>query len=208
MSHSQSRDTGTLEELIASRRPGWSLPQPFYVDDSIYRADIEKIFRTQWLFAGHSCQIPEPGDFFTLEIDTDSLIFIRSDDGQIHALHNVCRHRGTRICNEDSGRAGKLVYPYHQWTYSTDGALLTCRGMREDLDKAGFSLHKAHLKELEGLIFVCLAEHPPEFQPAADCIAPYARPQRMAEAKVAKIVDYDIPANWKVVWENNRECYH
>lgn len=208
MSQSQSRDTGTLEKLIASRRPGWSLPQPFYVDDSIYRADIEKIFRTQWLFAGHSCQIPEPGDFFTLEIDTDSLIFIRSDDGQIHALHNVCRHRGTRICNEDFGHAGKLVCPYHQWTYSTDGALLTCRGMHEDLDKSAFSLPKAHLKELEGLIFVCLAEHPPEFQPAADCIAPYARPQRMAEAKVAKIVDYDIPANWKVVWENNRECYH
>src|SRR5262245_11996920 len=102
-----------VAELIARRRPGWSLEGAFYHDDEIYRLDIERIWRRGWLFAGHSCQAPRPGDYFTLEVDGDSLLLLRGDDGRIHAFHNICRHRGAILCPEDTGHVRRIVCPYH-----------------------------------------------------------------------------------------------
>ena len=201
-------DRRSIRDLIDTRRSGYSLPRAFYHDPAVYRAEIEGIWRRGWLFAGQTCQIPEAGDYFTYEIDTDSLIVIRDDEGHVRALHNVCRHRGSRICGEEAGRIGKLVCPYHQWVYGRDGRLLSMRGMHGEIDASRLSLHEAHVRELAGLIYVSLAEEPPDFQPAADCLGPLAASQGFERAKVAKIVDYDVEANWKLVWENNRECYH
>lgn len=194
---------------IAARKNGCGLPRDFHQSDFIYQADLERIWRRGWLFAGHTCQIPNAGDYFTFRVDADSLIITRDDDGVVHALYNTCRHRGTELCDNESGHAGRFVCPYHQWVYAHDGSLLTCRGMAEDdLDKSQFGLHRAHVQELSGMIFVSLAESAPDFDVARACIEPMAAPQGFERAKVAKIVDYDVAANWKLVWENNRECYH
>jgi len=183
------------------------MPREFYVEDALHETDVERIFRRQWVFVGHSCQVKEPGEFFTVTIGTDPLIIIRGDDGIIRAMHNTCRHRGTLISLEECGTARRLVCPYHQWTYERDGALASCRGMHE-INHGELGLLPAHLEDLEGMLFVCLAETPPDFAAAREAMTEVIRPQRMGEAKVAKIVDYEIAANWKVVWENNRECYH
>ena len=198
----------TIGPLAAQYRPGWSLPGGFYSDAAVYRADLERIWRRGWLFAAHSCEIPNGGDFVTLTIDTDSLIFIRGEDGSVHGLHNVCRHRGSLICSEAAGHALRLVCPYHQWTYACDGSLLACRGMQEDLDKAGFALRTVASREVDGLIYFSLAQEPGDFEPAASMLATAARPQGLTRAKVAKAMDYLVRANWKLVWENNRECFH
>jgi len=197
-----------IESLVSRCRPGWSLPGEFYADEHIYRHDVDRIWRTGWLFAGHTCEIPRPGDYFTLEVDTDSIIVVRGDDGAIHALHNVCRHRGSTVCTEASGRVARFVCPYHQWTYGLDGSLLACRGMPGDLDKAQFNLLRVHAREVGGLIFISLAQNPPGFDQASELLSPLLRPQGFPRAKVARAVDYLVNANWKLVWENNRECYH
>ena len=197
-----------VESLLTRCRPGWSLPREFYFDEEIYKLDVDAIWRRGWLFAGHSCEIAKPGDYFTLRLDTDSVIVIRSEDGAARAFHNVCRHRGSLICGEDRGHANRLICPYHQWTYGNDGKLLACRGMDADLDKAQFSLHLVHAREVEGLIYISLASEPPAFEPAQQVLGSAFKPQGLGRAKVAKIVDYEIAANWKLVWENNRECYH
>src|SRR5690349_16783466 len=118
------RPSARLEALFAKCRPGWTLPREFYFDEEVYRFDLDAIWRQGWLFAGHSCEIPKAGDYFTLRVDTDSIIVIRSSDGVVRAFHNVCRHRGSQICKEERGHAGRLVCPYHQWTYGNDGQLL------------------------------------------------------------------------------------
>jgi Rieske 2Fe-2S family protein len=197
-----------LEALIAGCQPGWSLPRAFYTDEAVYRLDIERIWRRGWLFAGHTCEIPEPGDYFTVEIDTDSIIILRGDDGEIRGLHNVCRHRGSILCAEPSGHLGKIVCPYHQWVYGRDGRLLACRGMQEDLDKSQLGLISVPVRELEGLIYFSLAADPLDFEAARNFMGPVVRPQRLDRAKVARTIDYDVHANWKLVWENNRECFH
>jgi Rieske 2Fe-2S family protein len=198
----------TLGLLAAQYRPGWCLPGGFYFDPEVYRLDVERVWRSGWLFAAHSCELPKPGDYVTLEVDTDSLIVIRGEDGVVRALHNVCRHRGSLICTEPAGHAHRLVCPYHQWTYASDGKLLACRGMQEDLDKSGFGLRPVHAREVAGLIYVSLTDEPAEFDPAAKVLGAAALPQGLKQAKVAKAVDYRVQANWKLVWENNRECFH
>ena len=207
MSLSQ-QESEQVAKLIESRRSGYGLPGEFYSDELVYRADLEQIWKPGWLFAGHSCEIPEPGDYFTLRVDTDSLIILRDDDHDIRALYNVCRHRGTVLCEEECGTIGRIVCPYHQWTYARDGSLVSSPGMQEDLNTAELGLLNAHVQELEGMIFISLADRPPDFETAASIIRPLVQPQGLARAHVARIVDYDIAANWKLVWENNRECYH
>ncbi|QDT74153.1 aromatic ring-hydroxylating oxygenase subunit alpha [Lacipirellula limnantheis] len=198
----------TVRELAARRKPGYTMPGELYGNPLVYRAELEQIWRRGWLFVGHTCEIPTAGDYFTFDLDKDSLIVIRNDDGAVNALWNVCRHRGTLMCSESQGRVGRLVCPYHQWAYARDGALVSCRGMHDEIDKSQLGLLKAHCRELEGMIFVSLADEPLDFDVAAEAIAPLLRPQGFNRAKVAKTVDYMVAANWKIVWENNRECYH
>lgn len=197
-----------MEALLDVCRPGWSLPREFYFDEEIYQRDLATVWRRGWLFAGHSCEVPKAGDYMTLAVDTDSIVVMRGSDGVVRAFHNVCRHRGSQLCSEDHGHASRLVCPYHQWTYGNDGKLLACRGMPDDLDKGQFGLHPVHAREAGGLIYISLAAEPPDFEPAQELLGGAFKPQGLERAKVAKIVDYQIPANWKLVWENNRECYH
>ncbi len=197
-----------LADLIASRQPGYSLPRPFYHDSDLYALEMRTIWRRGWLFAGFTCQIPLPGDFLTLTLDGDSILILRDDDGAVRAFHNVCTHRGTVLCEEESGHSRALVCPYHQWTFSRRGELLKCHGMQEDLDKSILGLRPISLELCAGLIYISLAEQPLPFESARQTMAPAALPQGFEHAKPAKIVDYEIQANWKLVWENNRECYH
>ncbi len=203
-----AENISSLKNMIALRQPNHGLPRPFYHDELLYRAELEFIWRAGWLFAGHSCQIPNPGDYFLFEVDGDSLIIVRNDNGQVNALYNVCRHRGSLICDEAEGQVKRFICPYHQWTYGRDGRLLLVRGMQEELNKSEYGLYRAHAREVEGMIFISLAIEPLDFEPAYQTIAPVARPQGLNRAKVAKIMDFDVHSNWKLVWENNRECYH
>ena len=135
-----------LKQLIDSRSPGHGLPRPLYHDELLYRAEMDGIWRNGWLFAGHSCQIPNAGDYFLYEVDGDSVIIVRDNDGNLHALYNVCRHRGSLICDAPEGTVKRFVCPYHQWTYALDGHLLVWRGMQDGLDKSQLGLHQAQAR--------------------------------------------------------------
>ena len=199
-----------LERLISEHKPGYALQREFQTDPGIYQLDLERIWRRGWLFAGHTCQIREPGDYFVFDIDTDSIIVVRGDDRRIHALHNTCRHRGMKVCQAESGHVTRIVCPYHQWSYGRDGELVACGGMdREgDLDRRDFGLHRVHVREVGGLIFVCLAPEPMPFAEAERSLGALLRPQGLERARVAATRSYEVRANWKLVWENNRECWH
>ena len=102
----------------------------------------------------------------------------------------------------------KLVCPYHQWTYELDGRLLWARNMGPDFEPAKFNLRPVHLRELCGLVFVCLAETPADFDAFAELARPYLEVHDLHRAKVAHTTSIVEKGNWKLVWENNRECYH
>lgn len=199
--------TKMLEQLDAVPH-GFSLPQAFYTDPDYYQVDLQEVFYREWLFAGHDCEIPTPGSYFTLQIGAYPVVVVRGKEGNIQAFHNVCRHRGSRVCKAEKGKSAKLVCPYHQWTYELDGKLLFARDMGADFDKKNYGLKPIHCESIGGYIFISLAETAPDFSPVRNHVAPYLVPHNLADAKVAFESTIVEKGNWKLVWENNRECYH
>ncbi len=198
-----------LDELIARQPADHSLLQPFYMSPGIYRLDMDRFVLKHWHCAGHDSQIPGTGDYFLFDIDRESVIIVRGEDGAVRALMNVCRHRGSRICSKPSGRAkGALVCPYHAWAYKLDGSLRNARMMPDDFDRAAHGLEQLPIKVVEGLIFVALDKSPPGFDEAENMLHRTVEPFGWAEAKVAHKQIYTIAANWKLALENQVECYH
>jgi Rieske 2Fe-2S family protein len=198
--------------MIDARKPMHSLPQSFY-SEWMHRVDLEYLWKNAWLYAGMAYSIPKPGDYFVYKVDNDETIIIRGDDGKIRAFANSCRHRGSRLCKTAEGNVKRnIVCPYHQWTYSKEGKLTFARDMPEDFKKEDNGLHKVHLREVDGLLFICLSTFgkPPmfDFEPAAKAIEKQILPHGFRDAKTAHRIVYNVAANWKLVYENNRECYH
>ena len=199
-----------LTELLRDREPGKSLARDFYLDPELFEKDLRRVFYTNWLFAGHTCEIPEAGDYFLLPVGDEELILLRDKEGGVRAFFNVCRHRGSRLATEPRGRSGSLVCPYHQWAYRLDGRLANARLMGENFDKTAHRLRPAAVRELAGLIFVCLQpdESTPDFDAFFEDAAPQLMPHALERAKVVVRDRYRVRANWKTLVENNRECYH
>ncbi len=201
-------DTRSLRELIACQKPGWSLEQRFYTDPEIYALELEHIVTRNWIFAGHTSQLGEAGDYLVLEVANDSAIIVRSGDGEIRAFANVCRHRGSIVCNDKSGNTRKFQCPYHGWTYDTDGKLIAARNMPEDFDKSRHGLHKVPVEIVHGLLFVCFCDDPPSFDAARRDLAEPLAMFDFKNMKIAAQKTYPIAANWKLAVENYQECYH
>lgn len=199
----------SLRELVARRKPGHSLEAPFYTSPDVLQADIEQIFNKHWIYVGVVSDVPEAGDYMTVEIGKQPVLIVRDDDGEIRAFHNVCRHRGSRLCASQKGVVGNIVCPYHQWTYNLSGKLVFADHMQENFDLEHHSLKAVHLKNLAGLLFICLADEPPtDFDVMADAMTPYIAPHQLENTKVAAQIDIIEAGNWKLTMENNRECYH
>eukprot|EP00939_MAST-03C_sp_MAST-3C-sp1_P002135 g2135.t1 len=164
------------------------------------------------MFAGHDAEIKKPGEWFSLQIGKYPIVVVRGKKGELNAFHNVCRHRGFRICKETHGKARgrKLVCPYHQWTYDVDsGSLAYARDMPPDFDGSAHGLKRAHVESVEGLIYVNVSSSAPkDFGPVRELKERYAEPFDFANAKIAFQERTIEKGNFKIVMENNRECYH
>ena len=203
-----SFDAVSLIDQIQRRRPGYSLERPFYVDPALFEIDLDRIYRRHWLLAGPTCRLTQSGDYFTYQIANDSLVILRGDAGEVRAFHNVCRHRGSRVCLDESGHTKRLVCPYHNWAYGLDGALCSARHLPEEVDQTSLGLHPVAVRVVAGLIFVCLADEPPDFRQTAADVAEYLAPHGLERTRVCRRTVEVIQANWKVVAENFWECYH
>jgi len=204
----ESETDAKLAALIARQPAAHSLQQDFYADPDIFRRDVERVLFRHWLCAGHESSLPKPGDFQLLEIAGESAIIVHGEDGQLRALVNVCRHRGSRVCWEQSGQAKSFTCPYHGWTYGLDGSLQAARHMPAEFDRSRHGLKQIHLRVLEGLIFVSFAEEPLGTRYLEETVRTCYGPYGWASARVAHRELYSFAANWKLAVENYLECYH
>ena len=193
---------------LANRQPKYSLSRDLYCDEGVFQNDLEQIWYKEWLFAIPACEIPKTCNYATMQVGAYPVLIVRGGDGKIRAFHNVCRHRGQRLFSKPSGSTAKLVCPYHQWTYELDGKLLYARDMGDDFDASKFGLKPVRCVDLNGTVFVCLAEVPPSIAELGKNLIPYLAPSGLADAKVAFSSTIIENGNWKLVIENNRECYH
>lgn len=194
---------------LQKRKPDHSLSQAFYQDPALLKIDLETIFYRDWIFAGHDCEIAKPGDYFTFSIGDYAIIVNRDASGAIKAHHNSCRHRGFKVCDAAKGNVKRrFVCPYHQWSYELDGRLARARGMSDQFDPENHGLKSVHAQSVAGWIFVCLANQAPDFGAFRSMVEPYLAPYDLTNAKVAHEYTVVEKGNWKLVMENNRECYH
>lgn len=200
--------SSALIEQLQSRTPNHSLPQAFYDSEAAFAADLERIYEKSWIFMGHSCEFSAPGDYITAQIGRAPVLLVRGEDGLARAFHNSCRHRGSRLCSATKGANVKIVCPYHNWTYDLDGGLRFARDMGDGFDKSRHGLKAIPCQERAGYVFVCLADTPPDFGPFVEAFDRYFGPHDLSHAKVAYESRIIENGNWKLVWENNRECYH
>jgi Rieske 2Fe-2S family protein len=210
-----------------------TLPRRFYADPDFYRAELQRFYFNRWICAGRAGAIPRAGDYFTRAVGDESLIITRNGSGEIHALFNVCRHRGTRLCEAAEGHlADRIQCPYHNWTYALEGRLLAAPHMAPGFCKDDYPLHRAGCEIWEGNIFVHLgvaSSHPnaPD-PPAAETTRPTLPgppappalrdqladlPERfagwqMGDLRMGRRIVYDVKANWKLIVLNYNECLH
>ncbi len=201
-------DLAWAARQFAARREDHSLPQGLYLDRRAYEFDMDAIYGHSWLMAGFECELPKPGSYLAMTVGKWPVLITRNRDGEIKAFHNSCRHRGSQICKPGTGSVARLVCPYHRWTYDLDGALLAAGRMPDDFSKAEHGLKPLAIECIAGGMFICLAETPPPIADFAAKFAAYAAPHDFKNAKLAASAVLVEHANWKLVMENARECYH
>lgn len=206
-----SRTGLAADDLAETRKPfaeARTLPAAAYVSQEVFRLEQEVLFSRSWLCAGRTADVPDPGDYFLREVSGDSVCITRAADGRIHAFYNVCRHRGSRLLDQQAGHGlKKILCPYHAWTYDLDGSLQQAPGMDDYIRRGGFSLIPVALGLYQGFIFINLdASAEPLDRYLADL--PDLTRFHMADLVCGRRLEYEVAANWKLVCENYSECYH
>src|SRR5262249_19597535 len=172
---------------------------------------LERFYFGMWVHAGRADQLPVPGDYVLRDIAGESVIITRAEDGFIRAFYNVCRHRGTRLCEDPEGRfPGLIRCPYHAWCYDLEGALIAAPQM-DDLPhfrKADYPLLGPAVGLWDGHIFLNLSDSPGPLDDQLRDLPEKFRPWRMEELRLAKRIVYDVAANWKLIIQNYSECLH
>jgi Rieske 2Fe-2S family protein len=189
-----------------------TLDAAWYLSDATFVAEREKIFARDWVYAAHESALARAGDYVVVTVAGESLIVVRDAADELHALYNVCRHRGTRLCAEEGpGHAlGSLQCPYHAWTYALDGTLLAARNMDGigDFERSAYPLKRAAVRSVEGFVFVSLADAPGESGPPLGALRPHLARWNARGLREARRLTYDVACNWKFVVQNYSECYH
>jgi Rieske 2Fe-2S family protein len=206
MSDLEFRPTSTHFRLGATTLPG-----EYYTSPAVFAAERQRIGLRSWHCVGRSARILQPGDFFLQDLAGESVIVLRIKDGSIRAHFNLCRHRGTRLCDRESGRFSETIQcPYHAWTYGLDGRLVGAPHMNEvpDFRKQDYPLHSARVAEWEGFLFLNLDPDPIPFDRAFGPLL--SRLERFSPARLvsARRRTYQVGANWKLVFQNYSECLH
>jgi glycine betaine catabolism A len=202
------QDRTRVLELLGRSNADYSLPQAFYTDPDLYEFDVSAVFSRSWLMIGFEAELPEPGSYMAVTIGRSPVVVVRGRDGVIRGFHNTCRHRGSQICVDGRGRNVRLVCPYHKWTYELDGRLIGAGRMPADFTLEDHALRAVQVELLAGCIYVALTDEAPDFSPFRAAVAPLLAPYKMTDAKLAFESTLVEKANWKLVMENARECYH
>ncbi|GAP58563.1 putative dioxygenase subunit alpha YeaW [Arthrobacter sp. Hiyo1] len=206
----------TTEVVSPSLIP--TLPGHTYVSEDIFRAEQEHIFEQMWFCAVRTADLEKAGSFKTVQIGRESVLINRTRKGEIRAFYNICRHRGVKLCMEESGEANRSFQcPYHAWTYDLEGKLIAAPNLTKmpDIDRNEYGLVKVHVREYMGYVWVSLADEPPSFE--EDVMG--AIEERLGDLRavddydianlsLGRRIKYDVKANWKLIIENFMECYH
>ena len=184
-----------------------------YVSDEHFAREMESVYGSTWCFAGLSQELTHVGDRLVAEVGSESILIVRNREGELRAYYNVCQHRGSQLCDESgSGHGAAITCPYHAWSYSLDGKLVSAiHHAKEDFDRECIALTSVRVDEWQGCIFVCLSETAPSLIDSLEHL--YSAPRSLERFDLGSLVRAhhtvdEAQCNWKVLAENYSECLH
>lgn len=205
----------TLKEIqqtaIQPLESAVSLPFAAYTDPAILAAETEFIFSKEWVFMCMDGELKQVGDYYATTLASEPIIILRDDSGELRALSNICRHRGTTILDNGFGKIDKYITcPYHAWAYSKEGALKAIPYNKViAVDRAEHQLPSFSVSTWNGLVFVNLD---PNAKPLAERLAGIDQYLHLFEPETfSEVVSGDVEiwrSNWKLAMENAMESYH
>jgi glycine betaine catabolism A len=203
-----------------------TLPSEFYTTTAIFEQERERIFFREWFCVGREEELPRSGDYLQLDVAGESVLVVRTRQGDIRAFYNICRHRGCRLALGVAGKPehapapgatgtfpGVIRCTYHSWTYELTGGLRSAPFVNDQIDKSEFGLYPVGVATWGGFMFINLSpeEAAAEGRTLEGQIGgamAYARNYPLADLRIGQRIVYDVRANWKVIIENANECYH
>ena len=196
----------------STRRPvmeAQTLPPVAYTSQAFFDREVERVFRREWNFLGRVDQIPNPGDYFTVEYVGVPLIVVRDRAGTVRAFSNSCRHRGSMVA-EGEGHCRAFACPYHGWVYGLDGALLSASHMEQAVgfDPREYPLVPVRLETWAGFIFVNFSEDAPDLAEYLGDLPETLASYRLEDMVVVRRKSFELHSNWKLFAENAMEEMH
>ena len=188
-----------------------TLERDYYTSNEILTQEYENIFFNHWICGGRESELSEPGQYKIINIGSESIIILKDHKNKIRSYYNLCRHRGTRLCENPNGKfSNSIQCKYHGWAYSLNGNLIGSPHMDkvQNFYKSDFGLHPVPLKLWEGFIFINLSKNPIDFENSFEPIIGKFREWNISDLHIFDKKFYRVKGNWKLVIQNYCECYH
>lgn len=206
-------DDVRIDELESSSRPveeAVTLPPRCYTSESFYEFERDAVFGRGWVAIGREETIPEPGDYFTVDLAGEPLVAVRRQDGEISVMSSVCQHRAAVIVEGRGNCGNSLLCPYHAWNYGLDGKLRGAPQMARTtaFDKDAISLPRLRVECWHGFIFAAFDEPEQSVAEQWERLGEFMAGYRMWEMAGPSPERFELEWNWKVMLENAAECYH
>lgn len=198
-----------LSESLKPAAEASCLPPAAYTSAEVTGAEIDTIFRRQWIGVGRVSTVASAGDYLTLDVAGQAIILLRDKDRALRAYANTCRHRGARLV-DGAGACKGLRCPFHSWFYGLDGRLVAAPEMEkaEGFDKADYGLIAYHAAERAGFAFVCLAEDSPDLDTQLGDFEQIHAPWPLEALSAVRRRELKVDCNWKLFLEVFNEYYH
>lgn len=186
------------------------IPAGRYVDPRFFALEMAHIWRKSWLLAAHIDELPEPGSYMLWENAGQPVLLVHDSDGRINAFYNTCSHRGAPVVTESSGTRKRFACPYHGWTYSDKGELLSVRDPEDfrGLDLSARGLTGIRCERFGNLVFVNFDDNAPTLLEWLGPIAEEWQEFQFDNCRLAARHIFDLDCNWKIAMEANTEVYH
>ena len=189
-----------------------TLPAWTYFNAEFTELELEHIFYPTWMIVCHASEVAEPGQYVTFDLGRERCFVVRDSKGEVHAFHNVCRHRAHPLVEASQGACrGLLRCPYHGWTYGLDGGLriIPAEESFPALDKTQFGLKPVEMATFQGFIFIRFRSGGPGLGEWLGIDPDEVAPYRFEMLKPHRpIWSQEIACDWKNAMDNFQESYH
>ena len=208
---SESKIFSTDFNGLTSAQP--TLPYRYYFDEDQYRRELETIWTRNWVYLCRAESLAASGNYRVFDLGGRQIILLRDEAGGLGAFFNSCRHRGSTLCEDESGcfKRARITCPYHSWMYDLQGRLLATGTARpvDGFERENFSLSRVATAEWGGFVFANLqGADARSFEEAlGEEMSPLAN-WPLAELRVGHRFSKTLDCNWKLFWENFNECLH